>query len=125
MTRKLLKDLLLRFVLGGLAVAACYILLVFVPWKAMAGIFAAFPAVMIAAVIMAGHFEGSKQAANVAFGATAGMLGCALCVLTASLVLHYLQNWSMAIIIALIIWLISSIIFINIINRYSLKGSQH
>jgi hypothetical protein len=47
------KDLALRFVFGGTAVAACYIMLQIIPSKSFAGVFAAFPAVMAAAVIMA------------------------------------------------------------------------
>jgi hypothetical protein len=47
------RDLTLRFLLGGAAVAACYIFLGLIPWKTFAGIFAAFPAVMAAAGIAA------------------------------------------------------------------------
>jgi len=79
-----IRDLGLRFIFGGLAVAACYVVLQFVPSKSFAGIFAAFPAVMAAAVIMAGHFGNSEQAADIALGASAGMLGCTICVLTAT-----------------------------------------
>jgi len=56
------RDQGLRFVFGGTAVATCYILLQLIPSKSFAGIFAAFPAVMAASVIMAGllrKFEAS------------------------------------------------------------------
>ena len=45
------KDLLLRFILGGAAVAISYLVTVVSPWEILAGIFAAFPAVMITAVL--------------------------------------------------------------------------
>lgn len=118
---RLAKDLLLRFVLGGLAVAVCYVLLLIVPWKSMAGIFAAFPAVMVAAVTMAGHFEGNEQAAHVAYGATAGMMGCSVCVCTSLLVMRYYHSWSMAIIASLIAWVVSSLLFITLMNHYRQK----
>ncbi|MEN6461341.1 MAG: DUF3147 family protein [Syntrophomonas sp.] len=111
-----MKDLTLRFFLGGGAVAACYILLQLIPWKSFAGIFAAFPAVMVAAIIMAGIFEGSRPAADVALGATAGMLGCTVCVLTATLCMVYLNNWAMSLAIATIAWFISSVVFIQLIQ---------
>jgi uncharacterized membrane protein AbrB (regulator of aidB expression) len=118
-------DLILRFILGGSAVAACYLLLLIIPWKSVAGIFAAFPAVMIAAVIIAGHFKGDKQAAQTAFGATAGMLGCTVCVVVAERTMHYLQNWFLAIIFSLIAWLISSTIFITFMNHYQLRHKKY
>ncbi|HHW60947.1 MAG TPA: DUF3147 family protein [Syntrophomonadaceae bacterium] len=117
-TIKFIKDLSLRFFLGGSAVAGCYLLLLIIPWKSVAGIFAAFPAVMIAAVIMSGCFEGNDHAAQTAFGATAGMLGCTVCVITAERTMHYLQNWPLALIFSLIAWFISSAFFITLMNRY-------
>lgn len=111
------KDLLLRFVLGGSAVAVCYIVLQFIPWKSFAGIFAAFPAVMAAAIIMTGVFEGSQQASDVALGAVAGMLGCTVCVIATSLSLTYLQNWGLSLVVGLIAWFLCSVMFINFIQR--------
>lgn len=113
---KIWKDLGLRFFLGGFAVAACYIVLQLIPWKSFAGIFAAFPAVMTAAIIMAGAFEGSKHAADVALGATAGMMGCTVCVMTAYYCLTYYHNWLLAIGISLLTWVLSSAIFISLIQ---------
>jgi hypothetical protein len=111
-----IKDLALRFFLGGGAIVACYIILQIIPWKSFAGIFAAFPAVMVAAVIMTGIFEGSRQAADVALGATAGMLGCTVCVLIAILCMFYLENWAMSLVIATIAWFFSSLVSIQIIQ---------
>ncbi|HEX3011167.1 MAG TPA: DUF3147 family protein [Syntrophomonadaceae bacterium] len=111
-----LKDLLLRFVLGGSAVALCYVALLFIPWKSFAGIMAAFPAVMVAAIIMAGIFEGTERASEVALGAVAGMAGCTICVIATSLSLTYLHDWKWSILVGQIAWFASSVIFINFIQ---------
>lgn len=103
-----IRDLGLRFVFGGLAVAACYVVLQLVPSKSFAGIFAAFPAVMAAAVIMAGHFGNSEQAADIALGASAGMLGCTICVLTATFCMEHLGKWGLSLGISLVVWFFSS-----------------
>jgi len=102
------RDLGIRFVFGGAAVAACYILLQNLPSKSFAGIFAAFPAVMAAAVIMAGHFGSSEQASDIALGASAGMLGCTVCVLTATFCMEHLNRWGLSLGIALVVWFFSS-----------------
>jgi hypothetical protein len=109
-------DLALRFAFGGTAVAACHIMLQIIPSKSFAGIFAAFPAVMAAAVIMAGHFGTSEQASDVALGASAGMMGCTICVFTAVFCMEHLKSWSLSIIIALIVWFFSSYAAIRLIQ---------
>jgi len=114
--KKLIKDLTLRFILGGAAVAVCYLFVQLIPWKSFSGMFAAAPAVMVAAVIMAGVSEGSKHAADIALGATAGMMGCAVCVITTGLVMNYFHAWGLALLISLIAWFISSMIFIKLIH---------
>lgn len=101
------RDLGIRFILGGTAVAACYILLQYLPSKSFAGIFAAFPAVMAAAVTMAGHSGDSRQASDIALGASAGMLGCTICVLTATFCMEHLNRWGLSLVIALTIWFFS------------------
>ncbi|MGI5920507.1 MAG: DUF3147 family protein [Syntrophomonadaceae bacterium] len=111
-----IRDLTLRFLLGGGSVAACYIFLQLIPWKSFAGIFAAFPAVMVAAIIMSGIFEGSRQASDVALGATAGMLGCTVCVLTAVFFMASWGSWAISLIIATAAWFFSSVIFIKLIQ---------
>lgn len=117
-----IRDLALRFVLGGSAVAACYILLQVIPSKALAGIFAAFPAVMVAAVIMAGVFDSSRQAADVAFGATAGMMGGTVCVLTSTVAMAYLNNWALALSIGTLAWFISSVVSIRVVEGIMKKS---
>lgn len=102
------KDLALRFVFGGTAVAACYIMLQIIPSKSFAGVFAAFPAVMVAAVIMAGYFGTSDQASDIALGASAGMMGGTICVFTATFCMEHFNRWGLSIIIALLVWFFSS-----------------
>jgi hypothetical protein len=63
---------------------------------------------MAAAVIMAGHFGNSEQASDIALGASAGMLGCAICVLTATFCMEYLNRWGLSLVIALTVWFFSS-----------------
>ncbi|WP_292382000.1 DUF3147 family protein [Methanosarcina sp. UBA289] len=111
-----LRDLALRFVFGGGTVAACYIMLQIIPSKSFAGVFAAFPAVMAAAVIMAGHFGTSEQASDIALGASSGMIGCTICVLTAVFCMEHLNRWGLSIIIALLIWFFSSYSITRLIN---------
>lgn len=104
------KDLLLRFLLGGAAVAISYLVTVVSPWKILAGMFAAFPAVMITAVLMMGILSGSKNAAKIANGSVYGMIGGVVCVATVWYVLQISQNWLLSILLGLICWLVSSII---------------
>ena len=89
-------------------VAGCFILLQLIPSKSFAGVFAAFPAIMSASVMIAGHFGNSKQASEIALGASAGMLACTICVLTASFCMEHLKSWSLSIIIALSVWFFSA-----------------
>ncbi|MFP7298380.1 DUF3147 family protein [Neobacillus niacini] len=104
------KDLLIRFILGGTAVMISYMITVISPWKILAGIFAAFPAVMITAVLMVGIASGSKKAAKIANGSVFGMIGGVVCVATVWTVLQVSGNWTMSIIFGLLFWLGSSIL---------------
>lgn len=104
------KDLLIRFILGGSAVMISYMITVISPWKILAGIFAAFPAVMITAVLMVGIASGSKNAAKIANGSVFGMIGGVVCVATVWTVLQVSGNWTLSIILGLVFWLGSSII---------------
>jgi len=114
------KDLLLRFILGGAAVAISYLVAVVSPWEILAGIFAAFPAVMITAVLMVGLSSGSKNAANVARGSVYGMIGCVVCVATVWTSLTITNKWGFSIILGLLLWLASSVIISSV--REKLNG---
>ncbi|MFB3166548.1 DUF3147 family protein [Neobacillus sp. 179-C4.2 HS] len=104
------KDLLIRFILGGAAVMVSYLITVISPWKILAGIFAAFPAVMITAVLMVGIASGSNHAAKIANGSVFGMIGGVVCVATVWTVLQVSGNWTLSIVLGLLFWLGSSII---------------
>lgn len=109
-------DLLLRFVIGGLAVVACYVLQHVVPWPALAGIFAAFPAVMTVAVGMAGHAGGSRRAAGVAQGAIFGMLGGFLCAAVVAALVGTGWDWPAALAAGLAVWLASSFVCLRLMR---------
>ena len=111
------KDLLIRFILGGGAVAISYLVTVVSPWDILAGIFAAFPAVMITAVLMVGLSSGSKNAATVANASVFGMIGCVVCVATVWTMLTVTGNWALSIILGLIFWLGSAILVAKVKER--------
>jgi uncharacterized membrane protein (GlpM family) len=116
------KDLLIRFILGGAAVMVSYLITVISPWKILAGIFAAFPAVMITAVLMVGIASGSKNAAKIANGSVFGMIGGVVCVATVWTVLQVSGNWTLSIVLGLLFWLSSSIIISTF--KEKLKNSR-
>jgi hypothetical protein len=111
------QDLLIRFLLGGTAVMASYLVTVISPWKILAGIFAAFPAVMLTAVLMVGVASGSLKAANIARGSVFGMMGGVVCVSTVLYVLQTSQNWVFSITLGLILWLGSSVAIASLRDR--------
>lgn len=119
------QDLFIRFILGGTAVALSYIITVISPWKILAGIFAAFPAVMLTAVIMVGMAAGTKKAANIAKGSVYGMMGGLVCVTTVLFVLQTSKNWGLSILIGLIAWLGSSIAISQVKERTFRKQPQN
>jgi uncharacterized membrane protein (GlpM family) len=104
------KDLLIRFILGGTAVMLSYIVTMVSPLEILAGIFAAFPAVMITAILMMGITSGSKHAAQVANGSIYGMIGGVVCVVTVWLGLKMSDQWIFSVCLGLLFWLVSSII---------------
>ncbi|MGG3466831.1 DUF3147 family protein [Neobacillus pocheonensis] len=114
------KDLLLRFLLGGTAVMASYLIIVISPWEILGGIFAAFPAVMITAVLMAGISSGTKNAAKIANGSVYGMIGGVICATTVLLFLKLSHNWTLSMIVGLLFWLGSSVMVSSLRER--LKG---
>lgn len=108
------KDLLYRFLFGGLAVVLSYVTSVFLPWKIIGGIFAAFPAVMIVAVMMVGIKKGSKEAAKTANGSVYGMIGCFICVIVVLLMLKWTDLWLVSLIIGLVVWFFSSVFLVHL-----------
>lgn len=110
-------DLLLRFLLGGLAVMLSYLVSIIFPWQVLAGIFATFPAVMITAILMVGLISGSKSAAKTANGSIYGMVGGAICVITVWLCLSYTDHWLLSVMLGLFVWLISSVLIARLKER--------
>ncbi|KYD21556.1 MULTISPECIES: DUF3147 family protein [Anoxybacillaceae] len=106
------RDLFFRFLFGGSAVVLSYVTAKLLPWKVIGGIFAAFPAVMVIAVMMVGMKKGSKDAAKTAQGSVYGMIGGFICVLTVLFSLQLTQNWWGSFISGLITWFASSLFLV-------------
>jgi uncharacterized membrane protein (GlpM family) len=106
------RDLFFRFLFGGSAVVLSYVTAELLPWKVIGGIFAAFPAVMVVAVMMVGMKKGSKEAAKTAQGSVYGMIGGFICVLTVLFSLRFTQNWWGSFIFGLITWFASSLFLV-------------
>lgn len=115
------KDLFLRFLLGGASVVLSYIFSMILPWKEFGGIFAAFPAVMVIAVVMTGSMYGSNKAELIAQGAVYGMLGCTVCVLTILLLLHWTRHWWASIGAGLISWYVASLLIARVAAHFQEK----
>jgi hypothetical protein len=119
------KDLFIRFLLGGAAVSLSYLITIISPWKILAGIFAAFPAVMLTAVIMVGIASGTKKATNIARGSVYGMIGGIICVITVLITLETSENWIFSIILGLLFWLGSSLTISTLRERAARKVISH
>ncbi|MEO2078357.1 MAG: DUF3147 family protein [Bacillus sp. (in: firmicutes)] len=115
------QDLFIRFLLGGTAVSLSYLITVVSPWKILAGIFAAFPAVMLTAVIMVGIASGTKKATNIARGSVYGMMGGIICVITVLVTLQATSNWILSITLGLLSWLTSSVAISTLRERIAIR----
>jgi hypothetical protein len=109
--------------MGGTAVMLSFLITVYSPWKILAGIFAAFPAVMLTAVWMVGLTSGSIHASKVAKGSVYGMAGGFICVITVFVSLKLSGNWTLSILLGLVLWLGSSVVISalkdKVMNLYS------
>lgn len=103
------KDIGTRFMIGGSAVLLSYVIASSSPWKLLGGAFAAFPAVMVSAILIAGASEGTERASEIAQGATFGMIGGAFCVVATLASLTLLSSWLVSLIIGTTVWLITSL----------------
>ncbi|SFA50536.1 Protein of unknown function [Parageobacillus thermantarcticus] len=117
------RDLFFRFLFGGSAVVLSYVTAKLLPWEVIGGIFAAFPAVMVVAVMMVGMKKGSKEAAKIAQGSVYGMIGCLLCALTVLFSLQFTRNWWGSFIFGLISWFASSL-FLVYMRDYKKKKKE-
>ncbi len=104
-----IKDFAVRFFLGGTAVVLCYVISVYSPVKFLGGVFAAFPAVMAAAITMAGIRDGSREAGEVAKGAVSGMIGCTACVFAALYLIRVFSSWPLGLAGSIGVWLMVSV----------------
>jgi len=110
--------LLIRFVLGGGAVAAAYILAKRIGGR-WGGIFAAFPAVYLAAIITVSaglpSGEGLPLVLEVSKGALIGMLGNIMCAVAASaFIVKY--GWQKGLVRALIVWMAFVSVFYMVVS---------
>jgi uncharacterized membrane protein (GlpM family) len=124
-----MSGIVIRFLLGGGAVVASTIISRKLGSK-IGGIFAAFPAVMVVAVMMVGTKNGSKEAAKTAQGSVYGMVGCFICVLAVLFSLQFTHNWWGSFIFGLITWFASSLFLVYMRDhkkesRVSSIKSQH
>jgi uncharacterized membrane protein (GlpM family) len=124
-----MSGIVIRFLLGGGAVVASTIISRKLGSK-IGGIFAAFPAVMVVAVMMVGTKNGSKEAAKTAQGSVYGMVGCFICVLAVFFSLQFTHNWWGSFIFGLITWFASSLFLVYMRDhkkesRVSSIKSQH
>ncbi|EFM12192.1 conserved hypothetical protein [Paenibacillus curdlanolyticus YK9] len=117
------KESALRFLLGGIAVVLSYFASIALPWKALGGIFATFPAVMVVAVLMVGVKQGSQKAAEIAKGSVFGMSGCAVCVLTVLGMLQATGLWWLSMVLGLICWFSSAFLIYKL--RHAAKTRAH
>jgi hypothetical protein len=112
------QDIIIRFLVGGTVVVAVYILTTLLPWRSLAGVFAAFPGVMAAAVSLAGWRQGDRTAAEVAKGSVIGMLGSTACVLATLFILGFLKVWWIALLIAILVWFGASLLIHLILGKW-------
>lgn len=117
------RDILVRFLFGGSAVVASYLVSLAVPWPSLAGVFAAFPAVMGAAIMMTGYKHGSSAAGEVALGAVAGMLGGIVCILAAVTLIPLFHNWGIGLFLSLFVWFGAATIFNRLFGKVKEKTS--
>jgi hypothetical protein len=68
-----------------------------------------------------------EQASDIALGASAGMVGCTICVLTAAFCMEHLNRWGLSIIIALFVWFFSSYLATRLIHGLleKIRGNRH
>ncbi|WP_214627574.1 DUF3147 family protein [Paenibacillus agaridevorans] len=116
-----IKDFLLRFLIGGIAVALSYVASILLPWETLGGIFAAFPAVMVVAVLMVGISQGSGKASEIAKGSVFGMTGCAICVVTVLYALRLTGSWWLSLLLGLVSWFIGALTIFELRKRVQIK----
>ncbi|MCD8915607.1 DUF3147 family protein [Staphylococcus simulans] len=120
-----MKMLLIKFLAGGISVSLSYIVSVIIPWKEFGGIFAVFPAVFLIALVASGIQYGDKVAAHVSSGAVFGMTGVLFNILATWLMLVWTNNWTLSILVGIIVWFLSAIIIFEIVEKLSHMKRGH
>ncbi|MHB9095174.1 MAG: DUF3147 family protein [Eubacteriales bacterium] len=118
------SGILIRFILGGGAVAASYVLARRLGGR-WGGIFAAFPAVYIAAIVTVAvgisAKEGLPLTLQVSRGALVGMVNNIVCAIAAYLIIRQ-QGWKKGLTFALAIWVVCVAIIYSVITKTGLIG---
>lgn len=118
------SGIIIRFILGGGAVAASYVLARKAGGR-WGGIFAAFPAVYTAAVVTVAigvpAQEGVPLSLQVSKGALVGMVANIVCAAAASLLINRF-GWRQGLTYALAVWLVCVSIIYAVITETGLVG---
>lgn len=119
-----LSGVVIRFVLGGGAVAASYVLARRLGGK-WGGIFAAFPAVYIAAIVTVATGVPAEQGVpltlQVSRGALVGMISNIACAVAAYLIIPR-AGWKKGLSYALVIWMACVALVYAVVSKLGLVG---
>lgn len=110
-----LSGLILRFIIGGAAVAGASIIASKVGGK-IGGIFATFPAVFLLSLVIAGMEYGNTFATNVCRGAVFGMTGGLISILVTWSMLSTTSNYALSIVTGFIAWFVSALIISKVVS---------
>ncbi len=120
------KSLVIKFVLGGAAVALSYIISMVIPWREFGGIFATFPAVYLVSMYLSGYEFGDKVAMHVSRGAVFGMIGVLANILVTWIMLTYTGMWLLSIIVGFIAWFVTAMIVFELVELIAhRRGGAH
>lgn len=111
-----MKLVLIKFLVGGLAVLVSYIVSMVLPWKEFGGIFATFPAVFLVSMFITGMQFGDKMVMHVSRGAVFGMIGVLFSILATWGLLQSTQMWLVSIIGGFIVWFVSAVVIFEIVE---------
>ncbi|MCU5746669.1 DUF3147 family protein [Staphylococcus sp. SQ8-PEA] len=121
-----MKSLVIKFLLGGIAVVVSYIISMVIPWKEFGGIFATFPAVYLVSMYLSGLEFGDKVAMYVSRGAVFGMMGVLANIIVTWLMLTYTGMWFISILVGFIAWFITAMIVFEIVELVARRrGGEH
>ncbi|MGV3112096.1 DUF3147 family protein [Staphylococcus pettenkoferi] len=121
-----MKSLVIKFVLGGAAVALSYIISMVIPWREFGGIFATFPAVYLVSMYLSGYEFGDKVAMHVSRGVVFGMIGVLANILVTWIMLTYTGMWLLSIIVGFIAWFVTAMIVFELVELIAhRRGGAH